>query len=503
MTDTTETTETTYRAAEVKIRAFKRARAVDLLVPEDGVTLAGRNGAGKSSILDAIASAIGGGGVDPERPIQDGRAVAGVRLTLAAREPGAKPERIVIERRYQRGDDGESHTASLVVRYDDESIRRPQSALDALRGAAVDPQAWADPPGVAKPEARDRARLRQLVASLAGDDAIDLDAHARERERLADRRLRAGRDKRAKAAHVEELGPAPLIPDEPDPEAKRHAEERARKAEAAVSAWKLRERDRQDRLREAWEEAERSAQTRREADDRLLGAIDDVERLRAALAEAEASVLRFREAAEAAEAESSTAIQRYDQVELEVQNQRVTDPTPDPAEEVRAADQVLAEWQRAREERQAALAGAEQHRQAVADAERAEDEWRELDDQVRAMDGRLARAVASLPMPPEVEITPELRVMLRTRSGTVVPIDQASQAERDCAAVGVAAGLCGRLRLLWVRHGALLDADSRRAMAETAASVGVQLIVETVEPTEGSVVIEDGRVAAAKEEKDQ
>ena len=368
-------------------------------------------------------------------------------------------------------------------------------ALAALRAAAVGPQAWWDSPGVQKPEARDRARLRQLVASLAGDDAIDLDAHARERERLADRRLRAGRDKRAKAGHVDELGPAPVIPDEPDPEAKRQAEERARKAEAAAAAWELRERDRGDKVRAARDEASESARTLHAAEQRREKALETIERLRAALDEAERAWEACQVAVESAEVESGTANARLDQVQAEVEEQRAADPEPDPAEEVRAADQVLAEWQRAREERQAALAMAAQHRQAVEDAERAEADWLGLDDQLRTMYARLARAVASLPMPPEVEITPELRVMLRTRSGAVVPIDQASQAERDCAAVGVAAGLCGRLRLLWVRHGALLDADSRRAMAEAAARVGVQLIVETVEPTEGSVVIVDGRVA--------
>lgn len=482
--------ETTYRAAELLASNVKRLRAVALTIPENGVTLSGKNGSGKSSILDSIAQALDGGSAQPERPINDAEDHADIRLTLEA-EDGGTPQTIVIERTYERdAENGDLYTTALRVRYDDSTIKRPQSALDALRGATVDPRAWADPPGLTKPAARDRARLKLLCGALK--DGFDLDAHAREREILADRRLNAGRDKRAKEAVRDDLGGLPPLPDAPDAEAKKSAEDRLSGARASVSDWKLRERERADRTDSAESAVRAASDLVDEWLEEFNGAKGEVEQLEKDLFKAQTRVGLAREGGRKAQDQHSARKSTLVAVLSETVDQSDADPQPDPEREVIEAEATLAAFDVARGLFADAESARERVRRAHSEFEEAEGLWRDLDDAVGEMDEKLTRAVAALPMPADVEITPELRVLVGG-----VPVDQASAAERLRAAVGVAAGLCGHLRLLWVHDGALLDAESRAALARAAGEAGVQLILETVEPSDGSVVIEDGEIVGA------
>jgi hypothetical protein len=76
-----------------------------------------------------------------------------------------------------------------------------------------------------------------------------------------------------------------------------------------------------------------------------------------------------------------------------------------------------------------------------------------------------------------------------------VPFDQASAAEQLRASTAIAMALNPRLRVILIRDGSLLDADSMALLAGMAADHGYQVFVERVAGDKpAGIVIEDGRI---------
>ncbi|MFA4972929.1 MAG: AAA family ATPase [bacterium] len=70
------------RIVKLTAENVKRLRAVEITPDGNAVILTGKNGAGKSSVLDSIWYALGGERVVPEKPIRDGEVRASVVLDL-------------------------------------------------------------------------------------------------------------------------------------------------------------------------------------------------------------------------------------------------------------------------------------------------------------------------------------------------------------------------------------------------------------------------------------
>ena len=100
----------------------KRLRAVEITPDGNVVTITGRNAQGKTSVLDAIWLALGGGAASKGtiRPIRDGEEKASVRLDLGD---------LVVTRTWT-GD----KTALTVTAADGAKYTSPQGILDALVG---------------------------------------------------------------------------------------------------------------------------------------------------------------------------------------------------------------------------------------------------------------------------------------------------------------------------------------------------------------------------------
>lgn len=117
---------------------IKRLTAVQITPEGNLVTISGKNGQGKSSVLDAIWWALGGkeSFKDSPNPIRDGAQKALVKLELGD---------LIVERRFTRVEAGGSayNTSLVVTNAEGARYPSPQSMLDALLGSlSFDPLAF-------------------------------------------------------------------------------------------------------------------------------------------------------------------------------------------------------------------------------------------------------------------------------------------------------------------------------------------------------------------------
>lgn len=165
----------------ISLRAENVKRLSAIEITPDGqplVTVGGMNGAGKSSVLDAIQYACAGKAAMPEAPIRAGAD----RATILMRT-----QDYVIERRITPGG------STVTVRASDGSpLKSPQAVLDSLcADIAFDPLAFL------------RMKPKDQVAALAGLAGIDLAQHDAERQRIFAERTAANRAADDHAARIE------------------------------------------------------------------------------------------------------------------------------------------------------------------------------------------------------------------------------------------------------------------------------------------------------------
>lgn len=108
----------------LKVENIKKVKAVEIHPTEPVVKLSGDNGAGKSSILDSIAYAIGGKRLIPDDPIRKGEDKAEITVEL---------DDLTVTRRFTRKD-GSYTTALKVMAKDGAAYGNGQAVLDALIG---------------------------------------------------------------------------------------------------------------------------------------------------------------------------------------------------------------------------------------------------------------------------------------------------------------------------------------------------------------------------------
>lgn len=173
----------------LKVENFKRLKAVEVTPSGNVVTISGRNGQGKTSLLDSIVASLGGKRVHPPKPIRNGETEAKIELNLG--------ELRVVQR-------WKGERESLEV-YTDAGAKypSPQSVLDKLVGdLTFDPLAFTR---------MSAAMQASILAKLAG---VDLDAYGRKRKELYDARTMTNRDVKATEGQVNAITVPPGTPDE-------------------------------------------------------------------------------------------------------------------------------------------------------------------------------------------------------------------------------------------------------------------------------------------------
>lgn len=377
---------------------YKGVREIELTPEGALVVIAGGNGAGKSSFIDAITELFDprGSKLTP-KPIHDG-------ASEAVAEYVDEDLELKIRRVWKK--DGTAGTLTVEA-LDGARYSKPADVVAQLTGGAIfDPVSWLN-----LDERKQREALLEKV-----DLPFDLDELARAKAGAEDRRRDAGREvKRLQGALASMPVPAADAPDE----------------EVSAAG-----------IIEAIQTAQELDRRAADADRRVEEAFDRIERAEKALADA-------REALRVAQIDREEVPPQDDDVEaLRAELSRV--------DEVNAA--VRAKAARAATAAELTLAEA---------AQATEQELLDAIEQTK----RDGLAQATFPIP-------GLSVDETGVTFDGVPFSQLNSAHRMRVAFGIATASEPKLRLVIVRNGDLLDADSLEFLASLAEERGYTALVE-------------------------
>ena len=443
----------------VKLEAENIKRLVAVEIEPDGalVQITGRNGAGKSSILDAIWWALAGERSHQSAPIRTGEKTARVSLDLGD---------VVVTREWARKDDDATTTRIRVENTDGARFPSPQKMLDSLLGSLTfDPLAFS------------RASDREQVERLSGLCGLDMAEIERAHKTDFDARTGFNRATKAKRAAADAITVPADTPDAP----------------VSVDAIVTRIRDAEAGNRELETERRRrdgeqhNAESHRRAAERLQASADADEQraaveARELLQRAEAIRAQAEESAKALRAQGVSAIEHADSIVAELTELQPVDANTDTAEmqeEIAAAEQTN---EHVREKRRKV--------ELLAEVSAASADSLALTIRMQTRRDKCREAIAAADLGIDGLTVADGRVMLGDH-----PFDQASDAERLLASCAIAGRGDAKLRVLRIRDGSLLDEHSLRLAAEWAEKNDYQVWVERVD-TSGKVgiVIEDGQV---------
>ena len=402
-----------------RIENYKGVREIELSPDGSLVVIAGGNGAGKSSLIDAITELFDPRGAKlTPKPIRDGAEEASAEyvdddLSLKIRRVWKK--------------DGTAGTLTVEA-LDGARYSKPADVVAQLTGGAIfDPVSWLN---------LDEKKQREALLAKV-DLPFDLDELAREKAGAEEHRRDVGREvKRLQGALASMPTPAEDVPDE------------------EVSAGDLLER---------------------------IQAAQDIERQRDAAEQKVVDAHARVAAAERALEEANDALRRAQSEYGECEPQE-EDIDALRAELARADEiNVAVRAKHARNATARDLADAETSYQAEQEA---------LDSIEKTKRDGLAKA------------TFPVDGLSVDESGVVfdgVPFGQVNSAHRMRAAFGIATAGDPKLKLVIVRNGDLLDADSLEALAQIAEERGYMALVERDRDESRAIgfTVKDGALAVA------
>jgi DNA repair exonuclease SbcCD ATPase subunit len=461
----------------------KRLSVVEIKPDGNLVQITGKNGQGKTSVLDSIWWALAGAAHIQSVPIRKGAKEARIKLDLGE---------ILVTRTFKQADGDAGATTKIVVETT-EGYRatKPQQILDDLLGSlSFDPLAFT--------RMKPREQFDQLRSFVPG---IDFDQVERDNKRDFDRRTDINRQaKQARAAAEVIAVPLNLPNGEIDVDQLVAQMEQAGntnaelhlRAERRGQAVELMVRLREEADALIAEVPQLAAKHREKAAE----AVADIECQIAAL-EAQIAGLRDRcaamarkvdeDVAEIASYARCTAAAKHTEADALQAKVDAAGPLPEPVdtaalrrqiEEARAINASIAR----RTERASHLIRAEQLEAASRDLTDA------IERRARAKEEAIAKA--ALPVPG-----------ISFGDGAILlnglPFDQASDAEQLRASVAIAMASAPALRVIRVRDGSLLDEEGMRLLAAMADEHDCQVWVESVR-SDGKVgfVLEDGHLAS-------
>jgi energy-coupling factor transporter ATP-binding protein EcfA2 len=402
---------------------IKRIELVHIRPDGSIVELTGKNGAGKTSVLDALGWTLGGSKLMSAEPIRRGADEGFCQLDLGE---------FIVRRNIAKGESGV--TTSLSVRSPaGAEYRRPQELLDRFwNSLSLDPLHFLRMDDKSK-----FALLRQFVP--------DVDFEAMEEANNGDFNMR--RDLNVQVRQLKGIVAKFVLPDEYDlPEAPIDLDALQEELTAAA---KLNAETDIRRVRREGHEA--TIETKRRRAEEMLKEAHDLAK-RASEMGAAANVLKL-------------------EAEEMVTQLREAPPLPDHVD----TSVISLRLNQARG-LNTKIDVVRQRKEAEAEAKRVEGEAKALTEAMaaRRRDADAKIAAATMPIP-GLKVTTEGGVLLND-----FPFEQASDAEQLRTSIALAMAMNPRLRVIRVRDGSLLDADGMALVTEMATERGYQVWIERV-----------------------
>lgn len=420
---------------ELQAENIKRLIAVKITPKGNLVEITGKNGQGKTSVLDSIWWALSGAANIQGSPIRKGEDQGIIRLDLGE---------FVVTRTFKKND---NHTTSTIKIENAEgtAIRQPQSMLDKLMGElSFDPLAFA--------RMTKKEQFEQLKRFVP-----DVDFVAIEKAQQEDYDLRTNINRRAHEAKImaEKVfvalpaGAKPVdesaLVDELEQAGKHNTDIETRKANR--------------------EKLKTEAENQIKESDRLNKEADELEQKVAGLRQTARTLLH---AAAATNDKLVKAPALPEPIDVTPIKQRIS--------EARELNKMFD----AKKEQDAHMATFEQFT--------AESEEITLRMGARQKDKEAKIAAAKLPVP-ELGFG-ENEILLAG-----VPFNQASDAEQLRASIAMAMALNPKIRVIRVRDGSLLDDESMAMLHKMADELDYQVWIETVKSgNAAAIVLEEGQI---------
>lgn len=422
---------------------IKRLVAVEIRPDGNLVQITGKNGQGKTSILDSIWWALSGAANIQGNPIRKGENKAKIRLDLGT---------IVVTRIFKKDEDGHTISSIIVENEEGTAIRQPQTMLDKLLGElSFDPLAFS--------RMTKREQFEQLKKFVP-----DVDFEAIEKANQEDYDKRTNINRQANEAKTLAKNIFVVLPAGSQPVDETALINEMEAAGSHNTDIEIRKANRETLATKAKNKAEEAERILREHDSLIERAKQMKTMWASAVQEGEEIIQKLQNAPSLPDRIDMTGIKA----------------------KIAEAKKINTQFDLLRQQ--------QDHLKKAATYELESDELTNAIN-VRNKEKRDKIAAAKLPVP-NIGFG-DGEILLND-----VPFNQASDAEQLQVSVAIAMAMNPKLKVIRVRDGSLLDEDSMKLLAKMAEENDYQVWIERVDSS-GKVgfVIEDGHVKIAEKEK--
>lgn len=407
----------------------KRLNAVSITPSGNMVVIGGENGAGKSSVLDAIRYTLDSGNSLPEKPIFDGKYSGYSLVDLGD---------YVVTRKFKVKGDQKFTTELEIKNKEGFVVSSPQTLLESFRGKMT-----FDPLEFSRLKPKDQI---EILRGLVGLNFSELDS---ERANAYEKRTEVNRDINKIKASISQYSVSADIPDE----------------ELSISALI---------------EELNSAQKKNQENRALIESIEKIRSQRVAnretLAGLNEKLAALQEQIKKLESEQAELGKTYASKKVEISNIQNIDESSI-KEKITNAESINSEVRKKKN-----------HQELRKQYNELDSQSEKLTQIISEIDAKKNEMTANAPFPIAGLGFCDTGVTLNG-----LPFDQCSSAEKLKISVAMGIALNPKLKIMQIRDGSLLDENSLKIIDEMANTSGMQIWIEMVgERKECSVIISDG-----------